>query len=102
MYAKRPEALARGVHVRPEIVNGERDVVPPDGSDVGQLLVRDCDALAADVGDSARQVCGVPQHDGVNDQVQPGRGPLICGGGIIDAGLRLRWSQPRMKAILQE
>ena len=35
-------------------------------------LLGERDTLAADVGDGAAEVGGVPQHDGVDDQVQPG------------------------------
>jgi SOS response associated peptidase (SRAP) len=34
------EAIARGLHVRPETVVGERDVVPPDRGDLRQLAPR--------------------------------------------------------------
>ena len=60
----RPEAIARGLYIRPEIVAGERDVVPPHRGDVRQLLVRERDTLAANVGDGAGQLARIIHRHG--------------------------------------
>ena len=63
---------SRGVcTIRPEIVAGERDVVPPDRGDVRQLLVRERDTLATSVGDGAGQVGGVPETMALTTRFSP-------------------------------
>ena len=46
-----------------------------EGAEAGDILVLDWDALDAELVDGGRQVAGVPQRDGVDDQAE--RGELV-------------------------
>jgi hypothetical protein len=57
------------------VATKEVDVGVAEGAEAGDVLVLDWDALGAELVDGGRQVAGVPQRDGVDDQAE--RGELV-------------------------
>jgi len=58
------------VNLVPEVIAGERDMAPGQRGDLGEELVGDVDALSLYEADSAAEIDGVPQDDGVDDEVE--------------------------------
>lgn len=64
MEAERPEPLAGLVHLAPQIVAGEADVLPTQWRDMGKQFVQHLDTAGAQMPDGAVEIDGVPERDG--------------------------------------
>lgn len=60
MKAERPEPFAGLVHLAPQIVPGETDMLPAQWSDVREQFVRHVDAASVQMPDGAVEIDGVP------------------------------------------
>lgn len=65
-----PEVFEGAANFVPEIVAGEYDMRPGKRCGLGEQLGGDIDALGAHIIDSAAEIDGVPQDNGVDDEVE--------------------------------
>ena len=68
MEAERPEPLAGLVHLAPQIVASEADMLPAQWRDMGKQFVQHLDTAGAQMPDGAVEIDGVPERDGRGEQ----------------------------------
>ena len=84
---KRPEAGA-WIAVVPDVIAGERDVLPSEGCDVHEEVVGNNDASGTQVLDGTVEVDGIPVDDCSGDEAQAGcTEALVLEGPIADFAL---------------
>ena len=89
MEAERPEPFAGFVHLAPQIIAGEADVLSAQRRDMGKQFVRHLDTAGAQMPDGAVEIDRVPKGDGRVRRVSPEArwrwfrmcGHAVCGGG---------------------
>lgn len=72
METERPEPLTGFVHLTPQIVVGEADVLPAQRRDMGEQFVQHLDTASAQMPDGAVEIDRVPEGDGCGEKGQPG------------------------------